>query len=79
MKKIYIIFLMLFSCCFCHAQKHKVDSLLAQIEKTYNEKKIDDITNELTILPQGNIALFAQQQVGVFLLAVVTPEDQPNS
>ena len=60
MKNIFITLLLLLNCCFCRAQTNKVAGLLAQIEKTYDEKKVDAITGELLSLPQGNIALLDQ-------------------
>jgi two-component system NtrC family sensor kinase len=44
----------------CRAQNSKVDSLLAQIEKTYAPEKMNIITHELITIPHGSIALLKQ-------------------
>src|SRR5271156_197534 len=60
MKKTLIISILLLTSCFCHAQKSKVDSLMAQIEKTNDIKKIGSISSELIAIPQGSMALLKQ-------------------
>jgi two-component system NtrC family sensor kinase len=63
MKKTLIISILLFGGYFSRGQNSRVDSLLAQIEKTYAPDKMNVLTRKLVTIPQGSIALLKQGRI----------------